>query len=381
MTDRKIFDEEHRIFRSVVRAFVARHVAPRLDEWRAAGVTSRDVWRAAGAAGLLAPDIETAYGGEGIADYRFHAIRDEEMARCGALSPAFNLHAEIVGNYLSTLATPEQKRRWLPGFCSGEEITTIAITEPDAGSDIAAIRTSAEPDGDSYVLNGQKSYVSHGLLASRVLVVARSGGQSTGRPSAGMFVVDTSAVGLKIGRTHPKIGLQSLDTVEMFFSDVRIPRANLLGVDGRAYLYLLQNLPRERLSVGVTALALAERTFAETLRYCRDRRAFGSRLGELQTVRFNLAEMSAALRVARAFTDQCIVEHDAGDLSQEDAATVKLWNSELCTDVTNRCLQLHGAYGYTTDSFVAHAFIDSRAQTIYGGTSEIMKEIIVQSVQ
>jgi alkylation response protein AidB-like acyl-CoA dehydrogenase len=381
LSDRRIFDEEHRAFRSAVRVFVERHVVPRMDDWRAAGVVDREVWLAAGKAGILAPDIEVVYGGAGVSDYRFHAIRGEEMARCGALSPAFNLHSEIVGGYLSTLATVEQKRRWLPGFCTGEQICTIAITEPDAGSDVAAIRTTAERDGDDYVLNGQKSFVTHGLIASCVLVVARTGGGATRGPSASLFLVDPATTGVKIGRNHRKIGLQALDTVEMFFSDVRVPHRDLLGQEGRAFLYLLNNLPRERLSVGVFALALAERAVAETVRYCRDRRVFGSRLRDLQAVRFDLAEMTASLRVARAFTDQCIIDQNCGELSQEDAATVKLFNSELCKDITDRCLQLHGGFGYTTDSFVGQAFVDSRVQTIYGGASEVMKEIIGQSLE
>lgn len=380
MAERRIFQEEHRIFRSVARSFVERCVAPRLDDWRAAGTTDRAVWRAAGEAGILAPDIEVEYGGAGVDDYRFHAIRGEEMARCGALSPAFNLHSEIVGGYISTLGTDDQKRRWLPRLCSGEQVSTIAITEPEAGSDVAAIRTTAERDGDVYLINGQKSFVSHGLLAGCVLVVARTEGRRDGRPAASMFLVDPATPGVKIGRTHHKIGLQALDTVEMFFTDVRVPCRDLLGQEGRAFLYLLNNLPRERLSVGVSAIALAERALEVTVRHCQDRVAFGSKLRDMQAVRFDLAEMSTALRVARAFTDQCIADHAAGNLSQEDAAAVKLWNSELCKDVTDRCLQLHGGYGYTAESFIGHAYVDSRAQTIYGGTSEIMKEIIGQSL-
>jgi len=379
--DRDIFTDEHRMFRSMVQAFVQREVVPRLEKWRAAGVTEREVWLAAGRAGILAPDIDAEYGGGGVRDYRYHVIRNEELARCGTLSPAFNLHSEVVGGYLSALATPDQKRRWLPGFCSGEQVSTIAITEPDAGSDLAAIRTTARRDGDVYVLNGQKSFVTHGLLAGCVVVVARRPDPAgTARPAASLLLVDPTMPGVTLGRTHEKIGLASLDTVELSFHDVRVPCHDLLGKEGMGFLYLLNNLPRERLSIAVSALALAERVFEDTVRYCGERRVSGGELRQLQTVRFTLAELATALRVARAFTDRCIVAHDADDLSQEDAAMVKWWNTELCKDVTDRCLQLHGGYGYTTDFLVGRAFVDGRVQTIYGGTTEIMKEIIGQSV-
>lgn len=383
MIPREIFTEDHQAFREIVREFIVREVTPNLHKWEEAGVVNHDVWLAAGRQGLLAPDIEAEYGGGGVRDYRYHVVRGEEMARAGTLSPALNLHSEVAGGYLDTLATPEQKRRWLPGFCSGELIATVAITEPDAGSDVAAIRTTAHPDGDNhYRLRGRKTFVTHGTLAGLIIVAALdpAAGCANRRSAASLLVLEPPMPGLSIGRPLPKIGIHSLDTVEMSFDDVRVSRANVLGQEGMGFLYLLQNLPRERLSIAVTALALAEQVFNETLRYCRDRSAFGMPIGQFQYNRFQLAEMATALQVARVFTDRCIIEHSQGMLSAEDAAMAKWWNTDLCNDVVDRCLQLHGGYGYTTDFLAGRAFVQARVQTIYGGTTEIMKEIIAQSL-
>ncbi|MFE9402177.1 acyl-CoA dehydrogenase family protein [Streptomyces sp. NPDC006530] len=379
--EREIFESDHRAFRDTVRTFVKREVLPHLADWERNGATGREVWLAAGRAGILAPDMDSEYGGGGVTDYRYHVIRNEELARAGTLSPAFNVHSEVVGGYLASLATPEQKQRWLPGFCSGEAINSIAITEPGAGSDIAAIRTTAQADDGAYVLKGQKTFVTHGSLAGRILVLAKDpAGGPGGRPSANLVMVEAGMPGVVVGRPQEKIGLHSLDTVELFFDNVRVPRENLLGRAGLGFLYVFNNLPRERLSIAVSALALAERAYEETVRHCGQREASGGTLVQLQTVRFNLAEMATQLAVARAFTDRCITAHDRDDLSQEDAAMVKWWNTELCKELTDRCLQLHGGYGYTTEFLIGRAFVDSRAQTIYGGTTEIMKEIIGQSM-
>jgi alkylation response protein AidB-like acyl-CoA dehydrogenase len=383
MMPREIFTDDHRAFRETVREFIARELTPNLHKWEKAGVVDHDVWLAAGRQGLLAPDIDTEYGGGGVRDYRYHVVRGEEMARAGTLSPALNLHSEVAGGYLDTLATPEQKRRWLPGFCSGERIATVTITEPDAGSDVAAIRTTAYHDGsDYYRLRGRKTFVTHGMLAGLVIVAVLDPDSATAsaRAPASLLVLEPPMPGLSISRPLSKIGIHSLDTVEMSFDDVRVPRANLLGQEGMGFLYLLQNLPRERLSIAVTALALAEQVLDETMRYCRERFAFGQPIGHFQHNRFQLAEMATGLQVARVFTDRCIVEHNRGELSVEEAAMAKWWNTDLCNNVVDRCLQLHGGYGYTTDFLVGRAFVQARAQTIYGGTTEIMKEIIGQSL-
>lgn len=381
---REIFDSDHEAFRSLVRTFIAREMTPNLGKWEAAGVVDRSLWLAAGRAGILAPDISPEYGGAGVTDYRYHAIRNEELARAGTLSPAFNLHSEVAGGYLTSLATDEQKRRWLPAFCSGEAISTIAITEPQAGSDVSAMRTTARPDGDGFVLQGQKTFVTHGLVADNIIVVARDHGDRQGEGQrtspASLFVVHPDMPGVVPGRPLPKIGLHSLDTIELFLDNVRVPRANLLGKEGMAFVYLMQNLPRERLSIAVSALALAERLFEETLEYCRQRIVFGQPLTGHQHVRFQLAEMATELEVARPFTDRCIVEHDRDALLTEEASMAKWWNTELCKKVSDQCLQLHGAYGYSSEGFIGRAFVDARVQTIYGGTTEIMKEIIGQAI-
>ncbi|MGM1058015.1 acyl-CoA dehydrogenase family protein [Saccharothrix sp. Mg75] len=376
--ERGIFTDDHRAFREVVREFVAREVTPNLARWEQAGVVDREVWLAAGRQGLLAPEIDVEYGGGGVRDYRYHVVRGEEMARAGTLSPAFNLHSEVVGGYLDDLGTPEQKSRWLPGFCTGELISAIAITEPGTGSDVAAITTTAHREGDHYRLRGGKTFVTHGLLAGLVLVAALD--PAAGPRSASLLVLEPPLPGLTVGAPLAKIGLHSLDTVGMTFDDVLVPRANLLGEAGGGFRHLMRYLPRERLSVAVTSLALAEQVLAETLRYCGMRSAFGRPIGQFQHNRFRLAEMATAVQVARVFTDRCVVEHDRGELTPEQAAMAKWWNTDLCADVVDRCLQLHGGYGYAADSLVGRAYVQARVQGIYAGTTEIMKEIIGRSL-
>ncbi|TCO61174.1 acyl-CoA dehydrogenase family protein [Actinocrispum wychmicini] len=384
MVTRAIFESEHELFRASARSFVAREILPRLADWEEAGVVDRDLWRRAGKVGLLGMHVDKEYGGGGVDDYRFQVVWNEELAYAGALSPAFNLHSEVVGGFLDRLSTPEQKSRWLPDFCTGECVGTIAITEPEAGSDVSAIRTTARRDGDCYLLNGQKAFVTHGSVADYILVLARLGADDDrpagGPASAVLLLVRPTMAGVVIGRREAKIGVRSLDTVEVFLRDVRVPVGHRLGEEGLGFLYLLDNLPRERLSISVSALALAERVFAETVAHTRGRRAFGGSLVDLQHVRFTLAEMSTELTVARAFTDQCIMRHNDGALSTEDASMAKWWNTELCGRVTDRCLQLHGAQGYSRDSVIGRAYVDSRVQRIYGGSTEVMKEIIGQSI-
>lgn len=381
---RRIFAPEHDVFRGSARAFVEREMLPHLERWEAAGSVDLELWRTAGKAGLLGMHVDQEYGGGGVRDYRFQAVWTEELARAGLLSPAFNLHSEVVGGFLNALCTSEQKERWLPDFCSGEAVGTIAITEPEAGSDVSAIRTSAVREDDYYLLNGQKSFVTHGSVADYLLVLARldTAGEWArgGQPAAVLLLVRPDMAGVSVGRAESKIGVRSLDTVELFFHDVRVPVGHRLGEEGLGFLYLLDNLPRERMSIAVSALALAERVLEETVEHARRRRAFGAELLDLQHVRFALAELTTELRVTRAFTDECIVRHSEGELSTEDAAMAKWWNTELCGRVTDRCLQLHGAQGYLRDSLIGRAYVDSRVQRIYGGSTEIMKEIIGQSI-
>jgi acyl-CoA dehydrogenase len=378
--ERDIFGSEHEEFRAMVRAFIARHVTPHHDQWEADGVVSRDVWLAAGEAGLLGIDIDEKYGGGGSTDYRYYLIFNEEMARAGATGPGFAVHNDINGQYFRRLCTPEQSERWLPGYCSGQTITAIAMTEPDAGSDLQGMRTTAVRDGDSYLLNGTKTFISNGQLADLVIVAARTDPEASYR-GISLLVVERGMPGFERGRNLDKIGLHAQDTSELFFRDVAVPAANLLGDEGGGFIALMQNLPRERLAIGSTALAGAEHVFGLTLDYCRQRQAFGRPIGRFQHTRFVLAEIATELAVARAFTDKAVLEHNAGRLTAEDGAMVKWWDTELCNRVVDRCVQLFGGYGYMREYPVARAYADSRVQTIFGGTTEIMKEIIGRGLQ
>jgi alkylation response protein AidB-like acyl-CoA dehydrogenase len=372
---RDIFTSEHDAFRDMVRAFIARNITPYHEQWERDRVVSREVWRQAGEAGLLGIEIDEKYGGGGNPDYTYYLIMNEELARAGAHGPGFSVHNDIVGQYLVRLVTPEQAERWLPGYCSGELITAIAMSEPGAGSDLQGIRTSAVRDGDDWILNGQKTFISNGQLADLVIVFARTDPEA-GHLGYSLLMVERGMPGFERGRNLEKVGMHAQDTSELFFSDVRVPAANMLGDPGTGFVALMQNLPRERIAIGATALAGAEHVFATTLDYCRQRQAFGRPIGSFQHSRFQLAEMATELAVARAFTDRAITEHVAGRLSTEDAAMVKWWDTELCNRVVDRCVQLYGGYGYMREYPVARAFADGRVQSIFGGTTEIMKEII-----
>src|SRR4051812_38447191 len=376
---REIFSEEHESFRETVRSFIAKEVAPFHEQWEKDGVVSRDVWLAAGRQGLLGIDIDEEYGGGGESDYRYYVVMGEELARAGVHGPGFAVHNDINGGYLSRLATEEQKRRWLPGYCSGEIITGIAMTEPAAGSDLQGIKTTAVKDGDDYVLNGSKTFISNGILADLVIVVAKTD-PAAGAKGVSLLVVERGMTGFERGRNLDKVGMHAQDTAELFFDNVRVPQANLLGAEGMGFIYLMQNLARERLSIGTTALAAAESAFEQTLEYCKTREAFGRPIGKFQHNRFTLAEMKTELTVSRSFTDECIVKESKGELSVDEAAMLKYWNTELLKRVVDRCLQLHGGYGYMMEYPIARAFLDSRIQTIYGGTTEIMKEIVGRSL-
>ena len=372
---RDIFTSEHEAFRDMVRSFIARHITPYHEQWERDRMVSRDVWLAAGAAGLLGIEVDEKYGGGGNPDYTYYVILDEELARAGAHGPGFSVHNDVIGPYLTRLASPEQCQRWLPGYCSGDLITAIAMTEPGAGSDLQGIRTTAVRDGDDWVLNGQKTFISNGQLSDLVIVVARTD-PDAGHRGFTLLMVERGMAGFERGRNLDKVGMHAQDTSELFFHDVRVPAANLLGDPGGGFVALMQNLPRERIAIGATALAGAERVFEQTLAYCKERQAFGRAIGSFQHSRFQLAEMATELAVARAFTDRSITEHLAGRLTNEEAAMVKWWDTELCNRVADRCVQLFGGYGYMREYPVARSFADSRVQTIYGGTTEIMKEII-----
>ncbi|NDU71588.1 acyl-CoA dehydrogenase [Actinomadura sp. DSM 109109] len=372
---RDIYTEEHEAFRDMVRSFIAKEVAPHHEQWERDGIVSREVWLAAGRAGLLGIDMPEEFGGGGDSDYRYYVILNEELAKAGVHGPGFAVHNDINGGYLRQLCSPEQRRRWFPGYCSGEIITAIAMTEPAAGSDLQGIRTTALKDGDDYVLNGSKTFISNGILADLVIVVAKTD-PSAGAKGVSLLAVERGMAGFERGRNLDKVGMHAQDTAELFFDNVRVPKENLLGEEGMGFIYLMTNLARERLSIGATAQAAAETAFAQTLEYCKTREAFGRPIGKFQHNRFTLAEMKTELTVARSFTDECILKEGRGELTPDEAAMLKWWNTELLKRVVDRCVQLHGGYGYMTEYPIAKAYQDVRIQTIFGGTTEIMKEII-----
>ena len=372
---RDIYTEEHEAFRDMVRSFIAKEAAPHHEQWEKDGIVSREVWLAAGRAGLLGIDMPEEYGGGGNDDYRYYVIFNEELAKAGIHGPGFAVHNDINGGYLRQLCTDEQKQRWFPGYCSGEIITAIAMTEPAAGSDLQGIKTTAVKDGDDYVLNGSKTFISNGILADLVIVVAKTD-PAAGAKGVSLLVVERGMAGFERGRNLDKVGMHAQDTAELFFDNVRVPKANLLGEEGMGFFYLMTNLARERLSIGATAMAAAEDAFEQTLEYCKTREAFGRPIGKFQHNRFTLAEMKTELTVARSFTDECILKESRGELTADEAAMLKWWNTELLKRVVDRCVQLHGGYGFMTEYPIAKAYQDVRIQTIFGGTTEIMKEII-----
>lgn len=376
---RQLYTADHEAFRATVRTFLTKEVLPHYEQWERDGIVAREAWRAAGRQGLLGLAVDEEYGGGGNPDFRYGAVLAEEFTRAGAPGLAIGLHNDIIGPYLTSLATDEQKRRWLPGFCSGETVTAIAMTEPGAGSDLQGIRTTAEDHGDHWILNGSKTFISNGILADLVIVVARTTPEG-GAHGLSLLVVERGAEGFERGRNLDKIGQKSQDTAELFFHDVRVPKENLLGELNGAFLHLMTNLAQERLAIAVAGIAGAEHLLEITTRYVREREAFGRPLAKLQHVRFEIAEMATECAVTRTFVDRCIAEHTEGALDAVHASMAKWWATELQKRVADRCLQLHGGYGYMSEFPVARAYTDGRIQTIYGGTTEIMKEIIGRSL-
>jgi acyl-CoA dehydrogenase len=377
---RDLFTEDHEAFRQSVRGFYERHVLPFHKEWEEAGIVDRGVWLEAGKHGLLGMEVPEEYGGGGVADFRYNVVVAEENVRARASGIGFGLHNDVVLPYLLKLATEEQKQRWLPGFCSGEIITAIAMSEPGAGSDLQGISTTAVRDGDDWILNGQKTFITNGINSDLVIVVAKTDPEAKAAYGTSLLVVERGMAGFERGRNLDKVGLKAQDTAELFFNDVRVPGANLLGEQDRGFFHLMDNLPQERLAIAVGAAAAIERVLEETLEYCKTRTAFGRPIGPFQNTRFVLAEIATEAQIARVFVDRCITELGAGRLSVSDAAMAKWWTTELQKRVVDEALQLHGGYGYMLEYPIAKAYLDSRVQTIYGGTTEIMKEIIGRSL-
>ena len=375
------YDEDHEAFRETVREIVARHIAPKLAEWEADVLIDRELYRTMGAAGLVGLAIPEQHGGMEVEDYRFRMVISEELARVGAASvnATFGVHDDIVLAYLLDLGTPEQLERWLPPMASGDSIGAIGMTEPDAGSDLQGIRTNAVRDGDDWVLNGSKTFITNGFHADKVLVFARTD-PAAGSRGFTLFLVENGMAGFERGRKLEKLGLHSQDTAELFFKDVRVPDANRVGEVGMGLIAMMERLPRERLSIAGGALSSAEAAYAWGRDYVFQRKAFGGLVGDLPTVRFALAELETELDVTRAYIERCILALNEGHLTTADASKAKWWATELEQRVITKSLQLHGGYGFMEEYPIARAFRDSRVQSIYGGTTEIMKEIIARDI-
>ncbi len=376
---REVFETEHEDFRASVRAFMQRECVPHTAQWETDGVVDREVWLKAGEAGLLCFDVPEEYGGAGINDFRYNAIVGEEMVRAGVGGPGFTVHSDIIVPYLIQLGTPEQKQRWLPGCVSGELITAIAMTEPGAGSDLQGITTSAVDQGDHFLLNGAKTFISNGILSDLVIVVARTD-PDAGHLGYSLLVVERGMAGFERGRNLDKVGMKAQDTAELSFTDVVVPKENLLGELGHGFIYLMQNLPQERLSIAILAAAAIESVLDLSVDYAKTRTAFGRPIGKFQHNRFLLAEMATEAHVCRVFVDDCLRRHLEGTLDNTVASMAKWWTTELQVRLVDRGVQLHGGYGYMMEYPIAKAFVDSRIQTIYGGTTEIQKEIIGRSL-
>jgi alkylation response protein AidB-like acyl-CoA dehydrogenase len=379
---RSIFDYEHEQLRESFRAFIQRNIVPNYHQWECAGIVPREVFAEAGKAGFLGMEIPERYGGAGVDDFRFNVVLGEEICNAGVLGAGIGitLHNDVCLPYFMKYANDDQRERWLPGIASGKLITAIAMTEPDTGSDLAAISTRAERNGDIYRINGVKTFITNGLNADLIITAVRTGDGSNPRDGLSLVVVERGSEGFERGRNLEKLGMHAQDTSELFFGDARVPVTNLLGREGEGFRYLTSNLPRERLSIAVTGVSAARAAVDLTLEYVKERRAFGKPIGTFQNTRFALAQAHTEVEIAQAFLDQCIVRLLAGDLGPEEAAMAKLWCTEVQGRVVDQCLQLHGGHGYMVESPIARAFADARVTRIYGGTSEIMREIIGRSL-
>jgi alkylation response protein AidB-like acyl-CoA dehydrogenase len=372
---RTVFEAEHEALRETTRQFIESELVPNADKWEADRIVDRSAFVAAGKYGLVGFNMPEEYGGGGSDDFRFNAVIDEEFARYGGPAPSLSLQNDVVAPYFKHLSNDEQLKRWMPGIASGETIVAIAMTEPGAGSDLAGIRTSAVRDGDDWIVNGSKTFISSGINADLVVVVCRTD-PDAGHKGFTLLVVERDMEGFTRGRKLDKMGLHAQDTSELHFENVRVPAANVLGQEGRGFYHLMANLPSERLGIAISAIAGARETWRQTVQYAKDRKAFGQPIGSFQHNRFLLAEMDTELDVSEQYIDRCLQGVVDGDLSAVEAAKAKWWCTETAKKVIDGCVQLHGGYGYMMEYRVARDYVDSRIQTIFGGTTEIMKEII-----
>jgi len=374
---RTAFSEEHELFRDQVRRFLERELVPHLDRWEEQGIIDRTFWNKAGEAGLLCPTVPERYGGPGL-DFGFNAVIDEELAYVGSTA-GITLHSDIVADYIVAYGSEELKAHWLPRMVSGETATAIAMTEPGAGSDLQGIRTTARRDGNHYVVNGSKTYITNGQHADLVIVVAKTD-PSQGAKGVSLILVEADREGYARGRNLDKIGFHSQDTSELFFEDVRVPITNCLGAEGMGFAYLMSQLPQERLSIACAAQAAAQRAFDEAVKFTKERKAFGKTVFDFQNTKFTLADLAAKLQVGWAHLDWALKRHIAGELDAAEASAAKLWHTELQWEACDASLQLHGGAGYMNEYPIARLWRDARVTRIFGGTNEIMKEVVSRAI-
>jgi acyl-CoA dehydrogenase len=376
---RNIFEPVHDDFRKTARTFFERECAPYTEQWERDGKVSRDAWRAAGEHGLLGWALPEKYGGMGLTDWRFNQILAEEFFATGSVGMGFGVQNDILVPYLNDLTTDEQKDRWLPKFISGEYIGSIAMSEPAAGSDLAGIKTTARDEGDHWVVNGQKTFISNGLLSSLVLAAVKTD-PAAGRKGVSLLMIEDGMEGFTRGRKLDKIGQHSADTAELYFDNVRVPKENLVGELNRGFYHLVLHLATERVGVACYALPTARRALELTKEYALERTAFGQPIGKFQVNRHFIAEMQTKLDAAQTYLDQCVLAANDGELTDEDAAGLKWWTTEVQWEIVDRCLQMHGGYGYINEYEIARLWRDSRVQRLYAGTTEIMKDLVGRSM-
>lgn len=375
---RSLYEPEHQLYREQVRRFFQREVLPNIAAWEKDGITPRSVWRAAGAAGLLCPTISPDYGGAG-ADFRYLCVVDEELGYTGQASFTIQTHTDIIAAYLEALGTEDQKHQWLPRMVTGEVIGAIALTEPHAGSDLKAMRTTARRDGDDYVISGSKTFITNGINADLVIVACKTAPE-LGAKGVSLILVEGDRPGFRRGKRLEKMGMKASDTAELFFDDVRVPAGNLLGEENRGFAQVMHEIPKERLSIATVAMGAAQKAFDLTVDYVRERQIFGQALMGFQNTQFKLAELKTQLTAGWALVDQCIVQQIAGTLSTDQAACAKLFCTELQCRMVDDCLQMHGGWGYMAEMPIARMYVDARVRRIAGGSSEVMKMLIARTL-
>ncbi|AJD49670.1 acyl-CoA dehydrogenase [Isoalcanivorax pacificus W11-5] len=379
MIPRTLFNEDHEAFRQTVRRFFETEIAPFHEKWEEQQHIDRALWNKAGELGLLCATMPEQYGGAGV-DRLYSVVLMEEQARAGDSASGFSLHSDIVANYINNFGSEEQKQSWLPRMATGDVVGAIAMTEPGTGSDLQSIKTTARLEGDEYVLNGSKIFITNGYLCDMAVVVARTGDPSQGAQSISLLIVEADRAGFTKGKPLKKVGMRGQDTCELFFDNVRVPKNNLLGMEGMGFIMLMKELAWERMMIAIMCASGAEYALATTVDYVKQRKAFGKPVAAFQNTRFKLAEMRSEIQIARVFVDRCLEQVLKNELSVEAACAAKYWVSDLLSKVVDECVQLHGGYGYMLEYPIARAYIDTRANRIYGGTNEIMKELISRSI-